>query len=155
MMLGSDAEELLCKMEQLTGTVLRTDKKEIWEVEEWGKDEWLEQAAAELAFAMAMNVQHDVEGNNLNGNVAGYQVRRAQNGLVLVSADGDEDIFVGVKVDKNKQTAQVLGWLRGSEGDSPSTRRIVGSSCRSRHDIEEPRQRERSPRNYHMKEMSS
>jgi hypothetical protein len=157
MILGSDAEELLCKMEQLTGTVLRTDKKEIWEVEEWGKDEWLEQAAAELAFAMAMNVQHDVEGNNLNGNVAGYQVRRAQNGLVLVSADGDEDIFVGVKVDKNKQTAQVLGWLRGSEGKIPS---FYQKNCwvipaEALHDIEELPGRERLRAMPPYEEMSS
>jgi hypothetical protein len=157
MILGSDAEELLCKMEHVTGTVLRTDKKEIWEVEEWGKDEWLEQAAAEVAFAMAMNVQHDVEGNSLNGNVAGYQVRRAQNGLVLVSADGGEDIFVGVKVERNKQRAQVLGWLRGSEGKIPS---FYQKNCwvipaEALHDIEELPGRERLRATPPYEEMSS
>jgi hypothetical protein len=69
-----------------------------------------------VAFAMAMNVEHNLERNNLNGKIAGYRVRRAQNGLVLVPADGDEEIFVGVKWNKNKEMAEVLGWLRGSEG---------------------------------------
>jgi hypothetical protein len=55
---GSDAEELLCKIEQVTGTILRADKEEIWEVEEWGPDEWVEQTAAETAFAIAMNVHY-------------------------------------------------------------------------------------------------
>lgn len=37
LIVGSEAKELLCKMEQVTGVVSRTDKKkEIWEVEECG-----------------------------------------------------------------------------------------------------------------------
>jgi hypothetical protein len=120
LILGSDAEDLLGKMEQVIGTVLRTDKnKEIWEVEEWGPDEWIEQTAAEITFAIAMNIQYAPDHNNLNGNVAGYRVRRAPDNLVLVPSDGDEEIFVGVKVEKNKKRARVLGWLRGSEGKIP------------------------------------
>jgi hypothetical protein len=120
LILGSDAEDLLEKIEQVIGTVLRTDKKKgIWEVEEWGPDEWVEQAVAEIAFAKAINVQYAPERNNIDGNVAGYRVRRAQDGLVLVPSDGDEEILVGVKVEKNKKGAWVLGWLRGSEGKIP------------------------------------
>ena len=120
LILGTDAEELLRKMEQVTGTVLRPNKKkEIWDVEAWGPDEWFEQAAAEMAFAMAMNLQYDLERSNLDGNVAGYRVRRAPKGLVLIPSDPDEEIFVAVKLVKRKKQAQILGWLRGSEGKIP------------------------------------
>jgi hypothetical protein len=120
LVLGSDAEELLGKMEQVTGTVLRADKKEeIWEFEDWGPDEWFEQAAAEMALAMATNVQYDPERSKLDGNVAGYRVRRAPRGLVLIPSDPDEEIFVAVKLVKSKKQAQILGWLRGSEGKVP------------------------------------
>ena len=57
---------------------------EIWEVENWGEDEWAEQALAEIAFSRAMNVQYVFELDKLFGSVAGYRVRRAPNGLVLV-----------------------------------------------------------------------
>src|SRR5262249_22646836 len=110
LILGSEAKELLSKMEQVEGVVPRIDKKEIWQVEEWGADEWFEQALAELAFAEAMNVQYVPTSKNLHGDVAGYRVRRAPNGLALVPSDNDEDIFVGVRVDKNKRAAQILGW---------------------------------------------
>jgi hypothetical protein len=90
--------------------------KEIWEVENWGKAEWTEQALAEVAFSKAINVHYVPESDNLYGSVAGYRVRRAPNGLVLVHSDSDEDIFVAVKVEKTKRRANVLGWLRGSEG---------------------------------------
>jgi hypothetical protein len=117
LILGSEAKELLCKMEQVKGAVPRADKvKEIWEVENWGKDEWTEQALAEIVFSKAMNVQHFPEPDNLCGSVAGYRVRRAPNGLVLVPSDSDEDIFVAVKVETTKGEACILGWLRGSEG---------------------------------------
>ena len=69
-----------------------------------------------IAFAKAMNVQHVPECNKLCGSVAGYRVRRAPNGLVLVPSDNDQDIFVAVKVEKAKGMACVEGWLRGSEG---------------------------------------
>jgi hypothetical protein len=72
-----------------------------------------------MAFAKAMNVQYVPECNQLYGNVAGYQVRRAPNGLVLAPSDSDEDIFVAVRVEKTKGRACVLGWLRGSEGKLP------------------------------------
>jgi hypothetical protein len=117
LILGSEAKELLCKMEQVTGVALRTDKlEEIWEVENWGKDEWAEQVLAEMAFSQAMNVQYFPDGDRLHGSVAGYRVRRAPNGLVLVPSDNDEDIFVAVRVERTKGWACVLGWLRGSEG---------------------------------------
>jgi hypothetical protein len=117
LILGSEAKELLCKMEQVKGVAPRADKiKEIWEVENWGNDEWAEQALAEIAFAKAMNVQHSLERDELYGHVAGYRVRRAPNGLVLVPSDNDEDIFVAVRVEKTKRRACVLGWLRASEG---------------------------------------
>ena len=117
LIMGSEAKELLCKMEQVKGVAPCADKaKEIWEVENWGEDEWIEQAFAELAFAKVMNVQHLPEPHNLYGSVAGYRVRRATNDLRLVLADGDEDIFVAVKVERAKRGARVLGWLRGSEG---------------------------------------
>jgi hypothetical protein len=117
LILGSEAKDLTCKMEQVKGVTPCADKaKEIWEVENWGKDEWAEQVLAEIVFAKAMNVQHIPECNKLCGSVAGYRVRRAPNGLVLVPSDSDEDIFVAVKVEKAKGFACVEGWLRGSEG---------------------------------------
>jgi hypothetical protein len=67
LILGSEAKELLCKLEQVTGVLPRIDRKEIWEVEEWGPDEWAEQALAEIAFAKAMDVQYVPERNNLSG----------------------------------------------------------------------------------------
>jgi len=121
LILGPEAEELLSKMEQVSGTVLRAkNPKEIWELEEWGPDEWFEQTAAELTFAIAVDVQYAPDPNNRKGFVAGYRVRRAQNGLVLIPSDGDAEIFVAVKVDAKKKRACVLGWLRGSEGKIPA-----------------------------------
>jgi hypothetical protein len=122
LILGSGANELLCKMEQVRGVLPRIDRRGIWEVEDWGPDEWAEQAIAMGVFAMIMNVQYVPEPDNLYGNVAGYLVRRAPNGLVLVASDSDEDIFVGVMVEKEKKRARVLGWLRGSEGKLPHFR---------------------------------
>jgi hypothetical protein len=90
--------------------------KEIWEIESWDDDEWAEQVMAEIAFSKAMNVQYSLAPDNLCGSVAGYRVRRAPNGLVLVLSDSDDDIFVAVKVERTKREACVLGWLRGSEG---------------------------------------
>jgi hypothetical protein len=117
--LGSKAKELLCKMEQTLGVAPRIDKEKIREIEEWGSDEWAEQALAEIAFAKTVNVQYVPRYENLDGNVAGYRVRRAPNGLVLVPSDSDEDIFVGVVVEKENRRAGVLGWIRGSEGKVP------------------------------------
>ncbi len=115
--MGSEAKELLSKMEQVKGVAPQTDKtKEIWEVENWGEAEWIEQVFAETAFAKVMNVQYVPECHAHCGSVAGYRVRRAPNGLVLVPSDNDEDIFVAVKVETAKRRARVLGWLRGSEG---------------------------------------
>jgi hypothetical protein len=125
LILGSEAKELLCKMQQVEGFAMPAAKsKEIWEVEDWGKDEWAEQFLAEVAFSMAMNVQYLFDGNKLNRSVAGYRVRRAPNGLVLVPSDNDEDIFVAVKRETTKTTkggacVLLLGWLRGSEGKLP------------------------------------
>jgi hypothetical protein len=120
LILGSEAKELLCKMEQMKGVTPRAEKiQEIWEVENWDRDEWAEQALAEMAFAQVMNVQYVPERDNLYGNVAGYRVRRAPNGLVLLSSDSDEDIFVAVRVERTKARACVLGWLRASEGRLP------------------------------------
>jgi hypothetical protein len=120
LILGSEAKELLSKMEEVNGVARQTDRmKEIWEVEECGSDEWAEQALAEMAFAKAINVQYFPERNNLYGNVAGYRVRRALNNLVLIPSDADEDIFVAVRVEPTKRAADLLGWLRGSEGKLP------------------------------------
>jgi hypothetical protein len=117
LILGSESQELFCKMEQVTGVALRTDKlEEIWEVENWGQDEWAEQVLAEMVFSRVMNVQYVSNVNELHGRVAGYRVRRAPNGLVLVPSDNDEDIFVAVRVERTQGGAWVLGWLRGSEG---------------------------------------
>jgi hypothetical protein len=117
LIVGSEAKELLCKMEQVKGVAPRADKaKEIWEIENWGEHEWIEQAFAELAFAKVMNVQHLPEPHNLDGGVAGYRVRRGPKGLVLVPSDNDDDIFVAVRVERENRGARVLGWLRGSEG---------------------------------------
>jgi hypothetical protein len=118
--MGSEAEELLRKMEQAKGIALRAEKSnEIWEVENWGEDQWVEQVLAEIAFAKAMKVQHVPERNKLSGSVAGYRVRRGATGLVLVPSDNDEDIFVAVKVETTKRQASILGWLLGSEGKVP------------------------------------
>jgi hypothetical protein len=124
LILGPEAKELLCKMEQVKGITPRADFKEIWEVEfkeiweleNWGKDEWVEQVVAEVVFAKVMNVQYVPDSDNRRGRVAGYRVRRTPNGLVLVASDSDEDIFVAVRVEPTKRAARVLGWLRGSEG---------------------------------------
>jgi len=72
-----------------------------------------------MAFSIAMNIQYIPDHNNLHGNVAGYRVRRAQNDLVLLPSDSDEDIFVAMKVEKINRRACVLGWLRASEGKLP------------------------------------
>src|SRR6516165_416638 len=120
LILGSEAKELLCKMDQVKGVAPRPDKsQEIWEVEDWGDDEWAEQALAVMAFSKAMNVQYFPDCNRCDGSVAGYRVRRAPNGLVLLPSDSDEDIFVAVRVQKTKRRACVLGWLRASEGKLP------------------------------------
>jgi hypothetical protein len=120
LIVGSEAKELLCKMEQVKGVVPQADKiKEIWEVENWGDDEWAEQVLAEIVFSKAMNVQYFPDCKKLCGSVAGYRVRRAANGLVLLPSDNDEDIFVAVRVETTKREACVLGWLRGSEGKLP------------------------------------
>ena len=72
LILGSEAKELLCKMEQVKGVALRADKiKEIWEVENWGHDEWAEQVLAEIAFAKAMNVQYFLRCDKLQGSCCG------------------------------------------------------------------------------------
>jgi len=125
LILGSEAKELLCKMEQVKGVAPRADTfkeiwevefKKIWEVENWDTKEWAEQVLAEVAFAKIMNVQYFPDPDTDRGRVAGYRVCRAPNGLVLVASDSDEDIFVAVKVGPTKREARVLGWLRGSEG---------------------------------------
>jgi hypothetical protein len=63
----------------------------------------------------------------------------------LVASDTDEDIFVGVKVEKEKQRAGILGWLRGSEGKIP---RFYQKNCwvipaEALHDMEELPDKER------------
>ena len=120
LILGPEAKELLRKMEQVKGVApLRkmdqvkgvapqTDKiKEIWELENWGDDEWAEQVLAEIVFAEAMNVHYVPERNKLYGYVAGYRVRRAPNGLVLVPSDNDEDVFLAIK------NHQLSWWFEG------------------------------------------
>jgi hypothetical protein len=115
LIVGSEAKEPLGKMEQVKGVLPRTDNiEEIWEVENWGEDEWTEQVLAEFAFCKAMNVQFFPDSDNRRG--ADYRMRRAPSGLVLVPSDNDEDIFVAVKVEKAKGFACVEGWLRRSEG---------------------------------------
>ena len=140
LILGSEAKELLCKMDQVKGVAPRPDKsQEIWEVEDWGDDEWAEQALAVMAFSKAMNVQYFPDCNRRDGSVAGYRVRRAPNGLVLLPSDSDEDVFVAVSVEKTKRWACVLGWLRASEGKLPQ---FYQKNCwivppEALHDIEE------------------
>jgi hypothetical protein len=117
---GSQAKELLCKMHQVKGIALQPESmKEIWEIEEWGPEEWVQQTIAEVVFAKHINVRHLPEVKERHGNVAGYRARRATNNLVLVPSDGGEDIFVAVQVEATKRGACVLGWIRGSEGKVP------------------------------------
>ena len=119
LILGSEAKELLRKMEQVKGVAPRPDKiQEIWEVENWGDDEWVEQTRAEMVFAKAMNIRYEPDRRNLKGVVAGYRVRRAPNGLVLLASDSDEDIFVAIRRE-TKESFLVLGWLQGAEGKLP------------------------------------
>ena len=122
LILGSEAKELFGKMEKL-GLVPRGDPmkndEEIWQLEDWAENEWAEQGAAELTFAIAMDVQHELDANQHDGNVAGYRVRRAPVGLVLVPADNDDDVYVGVQVDAAARGGRIRGWLRGSEGKVP------------------------------------
>ena len=120
LILGAEAEELLCRFERAEGIAPRTDKpKEIWELENWGGEEWAEQAMAELVFAQEMNFQYVLDDTNLKGIVAGYRVRCARNELVLIPSDKDEDVFVAVEMERAKKRGRVLGWLRGSEGKLP------------------------------------
>jgi len=122
LIVGSEAKELLCKLERVKGIAPRPDKpKEIWEFQNWGRDEWVNQARAELVFAQVMNVQHVLDPAHLNGIVAGYRVRCAPDGLVLIPSDSDEDIFVAVRIIKElgEVLGEVLGWLRGSDGKLP------------------------------------
>lgn len=117
LIMGSEAKELISKMEQVKGIAPRTSKaKKIWELENWGDNEWAEQTLAEMAFAEIMKIQYVPDTHNLSGNVAGYRIRRVTISLVLVPSDGDADIFVAVKVERAKREARLLGWLRGSEG---------------------------------------
>jgi hypothetical protein len=52
LVVGSEAKELLCKLEQVKGATPQTDKiKEIWQLENWGQEEWAEQVLAEIAFS--------------------------------------------------------------------------------------------------------
>ena len=119
---GPEARELFRKMENIglvpAGDPMKSDE-EVWQMEDWGDAEWTEQAAAEFMFAKVIDVQHDFEANQLDGNVAGYRVRRAPDGLVLVPADNDEDIYVAVQVDAAARCGCIRGWLRGSEGKVP------------------------------------
>jgi len=116
MCVGSQAIGALSLADRIEDWDRDDRSKEIWQVENWSEDEWAEQVLAELVFSKAMNVQYFPECNKLCGSVAGYRVRRAPNGLVLVPLDNDEDIFVAVKVEKIKGEACIEGWLRGSEG---------------------------------------
>jgi hypothetical protein len=122
LILGSEAKELLCKLERVKGMAPRPDKpKEIWEVQNWGSDECVNQAWAELVFARVINVQHVLDPAHLSGIVAGYRVRCAPDGLVLIPSDSDEDIFVAVRIieELGEVLGEVQGWLRGSEGKLP------------------------------------
>jgi hypothetical protein len=78
LIVGSEAKQLLGKMEQMKGVLPQTDNiEEIWEVENWGEDEWTEQVLDEFAFCKAMNVQFFPDSDNRRG--AGYRMRRAPN----------------------------------------------------------------------------
>jgi hypothetical protein len=119
LILGAEAEELLCRFQRAIGIVPRADKiKEIWQLENWGSGEWAEQALVEMVFAQVMNIKYKPDDSDLKGIVAGYRVRRAPNGLVLLATDSDEDIFVAARRE-TKQSIRVLGWLRGAEGKLP------------------------------------
>jgi hypothetical protein len=123
LIVGSEAE-LLGKMEQVKGVLPQTDNiEEIWEVENWGEDEWTEQVLAEFAFCKGMNVQFFPDSDNRRG--AGYRMRRAPNGLVLVPSDNDEDIFVAVRVERKKEGHAFCARRKGNFHSS--IRRIVGS----------------------------
>jgi hypothetical protein len=51
-----------------------------------GPDEWVEQTAAEVACAIAMNIQYAPERNNINGNVSGLSgLQRVWSGAGEVS----------------------------------------------------------------------
>jgi hypothetical protein len=130
LIVGSEAKDLTCKMEQVKGVAPRADKKikEIWQIENWGEDEWAEQILAEIAFSKAMNVEYvfDFDRSKLCGSIAGYRVRRAPNGLVLVPSDSDDDIFVAVATQKERQT--FWDGCADRKGSSHSSiRRIAGS----------------------------
>ena len=133
LILGSEAKELLCKMEQVKGVALRADKiEEIWEVENWGLDEWAEQVLAEMAFAKVMNVQYVCDKSKLKKVVAGYRVRRAPNGLVLVPSDNDEDIFVAVRAETTKERGLrpgLVAWI-GGEAFTVLSEELLGHSPR-------------------------
>jgi hypothetical protein len=62
-------------------------------------DEWIGQGLAEMDFCRAVNIQCVPDDTRHFGNIAGYRVRRAPNGLVLVPSDNDEDISVATGVE--------------------------------------------------------
>jgi hypothetical protein len=129
LIIGSEAEELLRKMEQAKGIALRSEKnEEIWEVENWDQDEWVEQVLAEIAFAKAMKVQHVPECNKFCGSVAGYRVRRAADCLVLVPSDNNEDREGG----NNKKPGDYPGLVAriGGEGSTVLSEELLDHSRR-------------------------
>jgi hypothetical protein len=121
----------VAKLEQVKRDAPPADKK-IRQVENWGPNEWGEQVMAELVFAKVMNIQFVPQGDQLNANVAGFRVRCARNGLVLVPSDGDEDIFVAVRVERTKPGAGLAcwAWLRGSEAKLFLSEELLGHSPR-------------------------
>jgi hypothetical protein len=90
-----------------------------------------EQALVEIAFAQVLNIQYKPDGSNLKGIVAGYRVRRAPNGLVLLASDSDEDIFVAVRAGNERMVLRAgLVARSGGEASTVLSEKLVGHSAR-------------------------
>jgi hypothetical protein len=142
---GQDRTSALPRRGERSKMPVPDRNQKIWQLEDWGPDEWKEQTRAEMAFAIAMDIEFTLDTTELDGRVADFRVRRAPNGLILVPADSDDDIFVAVKVDVPKAVCVLLGWLRGREGKVPQfyrgNRWVVQQDAL--HDMEDLPNRER------------
>jgi hypothetical protein len=103
----------------------------IWQLQNWEHKEFAEQACAEIAFAKAMGVPRGLrdfpDHKVLDGQViAGYRVRRAPDGLVIIPSDDDNEKIVAVLADIENKRATVLGWITAREAKHPKYHRLDG-----------------------------
>jgi hypothetical protein len=129
---GSEAKELLGKMEQVKGVLPQTDNIEgIWEVENWGEDEWTEQVLAEFAFCKALNVQFFPDSDNRRG--AGYRMRPRFEWFGAGPFRQRRRHLCGSEGGENKKRGTRFGLVAriGGEGFTVLSKELLGDSSRS------------------------